>query len=191
MVLLLLLFVSFLVSTAISAPAYAKDDGVRVPVVVAFARLHPNRHHTAVQPAGRVLFLHPEHDDATGLVVYVSAHALDPYQKYTYHIHENPVMDGVCESAGAHLDPFHVNTPNTTYHCNPQQPQLTCELGDLAGKHGPLVSDRYGQARKRMHEECLDWIGEEGVVGRSVVLHDANNTRIACGNIHAVWQHFV
>lgn len=54
-----------------------------------------------------------------------------------YHIHESPVpIDGDCNGTGAHLDPFERGEMPP---CDPDLPQ-TCQVGDLAGKHGAITS---------------------------------------------------
>lgn len=54
-----------------------------------------------------------------------------------YHIHQAPVaQNGNCNETGPHLDPFERGEMPP---CNPDQPQ-TCQVGDLAGKHGAITS---------------------------------------------------
>lgn len=43
---------------------------------------------------------------------------------------------GDCDATGAHLDPFERGEMPP---CNPDLPQ-TCQVGDLAGKHGAITS---------------------------------------------------
>lgn len=57
--------------------------------------------------------------------------------KLVYHIHQQQVPpDGNCDETGAHLDPFERGEMPP---CNPDLPQ-TCQVGDLAGKHGAITS---------------------------------------------------
>ncbi|MCJ1399476.1 hypothetical protein MMC11_002678 [Xylographa trunciseda] len=66
--------------------------------------------------------------------------ALGPF---LYHIHESPVPpDGNCTGAGAHLDPY---ARGEIPPCDPAAPQ-TCQVGDLAGKHGNITTAPF-QAR--------------------------------------------
>lgn len=44
--------------------------------------------------------------------------------------------DGDCTDTGAHLDPFERGEMPA---CDPDLPQ-TCQVGDLAGKHGAIVT---------------------------------------------------
>lgn len=56
-----------------------------------------------------------------------------------YHIHQQPVPDGGnCTATGAHLDPYQ---RGETPSCEPAMPQ-TCQVGDLAGKHGAIVTTK-------------------------------------------------
>jgi len=57
---------------------------------------------------------------------------------FTYHIHDQPVpADGNCTLTRAHLDPF---IRGQKVPCDPNRPQ-SCEVGDLAGKHGKIPAD--------------------------------------------------
>lgn len=57
---------------------------------------------------------------------------------FSYHIHDQPVSaDGNCTLTKAHLDPF---IRGQKVPCDPKRPQ-TCEVGDLAGKHGKIPAD--------------------------------------------------
>lgn len=52
-----------------------------------------------------------------------------------YHIHEYPVpSNGSCDATGDHLDP---ENRGESPPCDASQPQ-TCQVGDLAGKHGNI-----------------------------------------------------
>ena len=64
---------------------------------------------------------------------------------HNWHVHESPVQGdgqsaiGRCQSAGPHYNPSKVNVsePGYSQRCSGVAP-LTCELGDLSGKHRPL-----------------------------------------------------
>lgn len=61
---------------------------------------------------------------------------------YGYHIHDQPVpTDGNCTGTKAHLDPYGRGqvTP-----CDASKPE-TCEVGDLAGKHGKIPASENGK----------------------------------------------
>ena len=54
---------------------------------------------------------------------------------FGYHIHDAPVnATGDCSSTLAHLNPYGVNA---SIPCDTSKPE-TCEVGDLAGKHGKI-----------------------------------------------------
>ncbi|KAA1096868.1 hypothetical protein PGT21_030525 [Puccinia graminis f. sp. tritici] len=99
---------------------------------------------------------------------------------YTYHVHTHPVgADGNCAATQEHLDPFNVG-PKTP--CDFHQPQL-CQTGDLSGKFGKISS---AQDTASMHyiEPFLKFSPQEqSILGRSIVLHAPDSTRLACGNI--------
>jgi Cu/Zn superoxide dismutase len=105
---------------------------------------------------------------------------------YPWHVHVKPVDNtGDCKSTGLHLDPANLNPGgnSTTYKCDPKNPKETCELGDLSGKFGKLEPK---QKTYKFSDPDLLLIGEDGIIGRSIVIHLANSTRIACANITAV-----
>ncbi|KAG8896519.1 hypothetical protein FRC01_011739, partial [Tulasnella sp. 417] len=101
---------------------------------------------------------------------------------YGYHIHTNPVgKERDCAKALAHLDPLHVTE---SLICDPAFPQY-CQEGDLSGKHGKFngtdsgAIDTFGY-----HDDYLRFFPEDlSILGRSIVIHAANKTRLACGDI--------
>ncbi|KAJ1962020.1 hypothetical protein IWQ62_003662 [Dispira parvispora] len=116
----------------------------------------------------------------------VSLGGLQPLAEYTLHIHENPVnATGDCNSAGGHFDPLHVKTNPDEYHCDPERPVETCEVGDLTGKFGTIKSSESGSYfASDWSDRQIGTSPELFVAKRSIVLHDSANTRVACGNIH-------
>ncbi|EWC48978.1 hypothetical protein DRE_00283 [Drechslerella stenobrocha 248] len=102
---------------------------------------------------------------------------------YPYHIHDFVVPEnGNCTATGAHLDPY---LRGDAIPCVPEAPE-TCQVGDLSGKHGdvPLAG---------RDEYCTSYVdkflslnpADNAFIGnsRSIVLHNVNKMRIACGNI--------
>jgi hypothetical protein len=60
-----------------------------------------------------------------------------------YHIHDQPVpADGNCTGTKAHLDPY---IRGQKIPCDPKDP-ASCEVGDLAGKHGNITRSPYQTA---------------------------------------------
>ncbi|EGG03458.1 Cu/Zn superoxide dismutase [Melampsora larici-populina 98AG31] len=105
---------------------------------------------------------------------------VQPIMQHRYHIHAHPIgRDGDCAAALGHLSPN--GLPDNAV-CNPQSPGR-CQEGDLAGKHGLLpgnervVTRQYTDTSLRLQPE------RESILGRSVVIHGQDNSRVACGNI--------
>ena len=106
-----------------------------------------------------------------------------------WHVHEFPTdyTDDPatrCGNAvtGPHYDPtgrFAEAGDDYDMVCNTSAP-LMCEAGDLSGKFGPL---RQGDFSFIDSDPILQLSGRYGIVGRSVVVHAADGTRIACANI--------
>ncbi|CAE6432364.1 unnamed protein product [Rhizoctonia solani] len=101
---------------------------------------------------------------------------------FAYHIHTNPISpDGNCTKALAHHDPLNVTEGLI---CDPAFPQY-CQTGDLSGKHGKLNGTTDGKiATFGYSDEYLRFFPEtHSLLGRSIVIHSSNKTRLACGNI--------
>lgn len=96
---------------------------------------------------------------------------------FTYHIHEAAAIDGNCTTTKAHLDPFDAGVE---IPCDSSEPQ-TCEVGDLAGKHGKIDSNpyeiHYTDLYASTNEDSESYFGD-----LSFVLHYANSTRLTCAN---------
>ncbi|KAG8864480.1 hypothetical protein FRB96_004983 [Tulasnella sp. 330] len=104
---------------------------------------------------------------------------------YLYHFHTNPISpDGDCNSALGHLDPMNATESLT---CDPNFP-LFCQMGDISGKHGPLVGTSSGMIPKfAFSSNLVRFFPQDfSILGRSIVIHSANKTRLACGNITSV-----
>ena len=95
-----------------------------------------------------------------------------------YHLHVDPVpSNGDCQGTLAHLDPF---IRGEATPCVAERPE-TCQVGDLAGKYGPMTDTIYNASFTdpfvSLREDMGAFFGN-----RSFVLHYANTSRIACGN---------
>lgn len=97
---------------------------------------------------------------------------------FYYHIHERSVPEnGNCEACGLHFNPY-----NSSPDCLAQKHDGYCQVGDLSGKHGAINStcfefkftDPYLSLNKR---------SKSYIVGRSLVFHYANMTKLACADI--------
>ncbi|KAH9814016.1 Cu/Zn superoxide dismutase [Melampsora americana] len=106
--------------------------------------------------------------------------ALNATAQFAYHIHTNPISaDGNCSSALGHLDPLQVTDGLT---CDPSMPQY-CQEGDLAGRHGKLSGNMSTAEMEYSDNFIRFWPQPFSILGRSIVIHAPNTTRIACGNI--------
>ncbi|TVY89896.1 Cell surface Cu-only superoxide dismutase, partial [Lachnellula willkommii] len=97
---------------------------------------------------------------------------------FLYHIHDVPVpADGNCTSTLGHLDPF---IRGETPACDATLPQ-TCQVGDLAGKHGKIEQDPFIATYSEDFASTSQGLGSF-FGNRSFVVHFANKTRITCAN---------
>ncbi|KAM4061129.1 copper/zinc superoxide dismutase (SODC) domain-containing protein [Hirsutella rhossiliensis] len=97
---------------------------------------------------------------------------------FAYHLHAAPVsQDGNCTNTMGHLDPFGRGEQPP---CDGSAPQ-TCQVGDLAGKHGKVTQDpfdaEYVDPFASLKEDDQAFFGS-----RSFVVHFGNTTRITCAN---------
>lgn len=98
-----------------------------------------------------------------------------------YHIHEAPVPDnGDCLATLAHFNP---NNGNAT-DCPSQGDNSLCELGDLSGKYGKIYNTdfqtSYVEKYLSLNPNNSYYFADEK---RSITIHFANTSRIACANI--------
>ncbi|MBW0479056.1 hypothetical protein O181_018771 [Austropuccinia psidii MF-1] len=118
--------------------------------------------------------------NATSVQVSLSVSGLDsivPSGDHPYHIHTNPITNNDCETAGTHLSPNGI--PDQS-RCDPKVPKA-CQEGNLSGKHGNLPG---GQSRvqRTYTDDYLRFSPQsQSILGRAVVIHNSDGTRIACG----------
>ncbi|KAH8710038.1 superoxide dismutase, partial [Phaeosphaeriaceae sp. PMI808] len=97
---------------------------------------------------------------------------------FSFHLHDQPVpMDGNCTGTKAHLDPYQRGQAPA---CDMSMPQ-TCEVGDLSGKHGKIEGARVSKNFMDKYAALVPGIGAF-FGNRSIVIHYANSTRLACAN---------
>ncbi|TPX41768.1 hypothetical protein SeMB42_g05424 [Synchytrium endobioticum] len=92
-----------------------------------------------------------------------------------YHIHEHAVVGTDCKTSGGHLN---LKGLPLTSQCssNPAEWEATCITG--------LLSDKFGPFYKNSGVEVIDpTFTLDQIANRSIVIHDANKTMIACANI--------
>lgn len=98
-----------------------------------------------------------------------------------YHIHEAPVpSNGDCLATLAHFNP---NNGNAT-DCPSQGDNSLCELGDLSGKYGKIYSTSFQTSYVEPYLSLNlnnSYYFADGK--RSITVHFANTSRIACANI--------
>ncbi|KAL1881322.1 hypothetical protein Daus18300_001175 [Diaporthe australafricana] len=96
---------------------------------------------------------------------------------FVYHVHMEPVPpDGNCNATLAHLDPFERGEKPP---CDSALP-MTCQVGDLAGKHGAITTSPFETSYTDSFTATAD---DQSFIGNlSVVVHFANLTRITCAN---------
>ncbi|XP_078588437.1 uncharacterized protein LOC144869220 isoform X1 [Branchiostoma floridae x Branchiostoma japonicum] len=111
---------------------------------------------------------------------------------HSWHVHEDSLgldyaaVENRCSSTAGHFNPYAVDlSGNYASQCNGNNP-LRCELGDLSGKHGKVdVGSEDSISRNFYTDVELPLSGPEAVIGRSMVIHQANSGggRLACANI--------
>ncbi|KAI8456311.1 superoxide dismutase [Phakopsora pachyrhizi] len=108
--------------------------------------------------------------------------AINSTAQFGYHIHTNPISsDGNCSSALGHLDPLQVTD---SVVCNGTA--RLCQIGDLSGRNGKLPGNQSVANVSYTDKFLRFWPQPFTLLGRSIVIHAPNTTRIACGNITSV-----
>lgn len=114
---------------------------------------------------------------------------------YAYHIHEARVPEfsgntsraasiARCTIARAHFDPLNV-TEEVICSPNATATHEYCQIGDLSGKHGRILPTANGTAADFSYVDpyLRFYPPAFSLLGRSVVIHGFNKTRLGCGNI--------
>ncbi|KAI5960610.1 uncharacterized protein KGF55_004503 [Candida pseudojiufengensis] len=97
---------------------------------------------------------------------------------FYYHIHERSVPEnGNCEACGLHFNPYHADT-----NCLDQKHDGYCQIGDLSGKHG-LINSTCFEFKFTDPYLSLNKRSKSYIVGKSIVFHYPNMTKIACADI--------
>ena len=107
-----------------------------------------------------------------------------PLENLPWHVHVFPFRLGSpspCSSSNVagHFDPL-LASAETDYSARCAGNSSLCEMGDLSGKHGVLTNlnrvEQFSDSTLHLH-------GVYSIIGRSVVIHRPDNTRLACANI--------
>lgn len=139
----------FFAATAFAVDAPAEGDPTKITGVYGDAKAYPENP-TKVYMAdfngnklkGGLIF---SANGDKGVKVEVKIHGLPTEGgPFSYHVHDQPVpADGNCTRTAAHLDPF---IRGQKVPCDPKRP-ASCEVGDLAGKHGKIPADNNGMLK--------------------------------------------
>ena len=101
------------------------------------------------------------------------------YGPFIYHIHDLPVpADGNCTSTMGHFD---YTNSGEYYTCDPANPQ-NCQVGDLAGKHGMIMSGPTFSTQFVDNYLSTDPSSPYFFGQKSIVIHSSNTTRLTCAN---------
>ncbi|EFP79354.1 hypothetical protein, variant [Puccinia graminis f. sp. tritici CRL 75-36-700-3] len=158
------------------APSAGAPQGLSTSALSASANLTGH-----FNVSGQIHFaLQPESNAVAVSISINGLNALNSTAAYAYHIHTNPISsDGNCASALGHLDPLNVTDGLV---CNPQISQY-CQEGDLSSRHGKFNGSESTLNLAYIDDYLRFWPQPFSILGRSVVVHLPNSTRIACGNI--------
>ncbi|KAG7492597.1 hypothetical protein MATL_G00016460 [Megalops atlanticus] len=102
-----------------------------------------------------------------------------------YHVHMLPIRSGrdACSNDNimGHYNPLAVDPLSSPHPGNGTSDQY--EVGDISGKFGPLVG--LDQQQAQYTDTNMPLSGPNSIVGRSLVIHYSNGTRMQCANISA------
>ncbi|KAM5152720.1 uncharacterized protein ACMZJ9_010848 [Mantella aurantiaca] len=103
-----------------------------------------------------------------------------------FHIHQLPVTeesDNPCSDPHirGHFNPFHVNMTTSPPAGNGTDDEY--EVGDISGRHGSLLT--LDNKTGRLQDTNFPLSGPHSVIGRSLVIHYGNGSRMLC----ATFQH--
>lgn len=106
---------------------------------------------------------------------------------FPWHVHQFPFPhDGTVTPCGAaitggHYDPLGaIQNQNYTTDCSSNTPQ-NCEIGDLSGKFEPFPNS--DPLTRQYDDRYLSLYGVNSIIGRSIVIHFTNGSRLICANI--------
>jgi len=102
------------------------------------------------------------------------------YGPFNWHIHTLPVpTNGNCTATLSHLDP---TNRGELIMCEAARPE-TCQVGDLAGKHGGKIMTPGSFSTSFVDAYLSTQTGDAAFFGGlGFVLHSGNTTRLTCAN---------
>ncbi|KAH7370962.1 superoxide dismutase [Pyrenochaeta sp. MPI-SDFR-AT-0127] len=123
-------------------------------------------------------------DGVTFTVTITDLPNLAEYGPFNWHIHTLPVPDdGNCTATLSHFDP---TNRGELYMCEAARPD-TCQVGDLAGKHGGKITTPSNFSTSFVDAYLSTEEGSAGFFGGlGFVLHSGNTTRLTCANFELV-----
>ncbi|PKX94208.1 putative cytosolic Cu/Zn superoxide dismutase [Aspergillus novofumigatus IBT 16806] len=176
-----------LLGLSVSSTAVAvSPNGTFAPVVtndndtgdVLYEATLPHRQNTTLR--GWITLFAPR--DGDGVKVHADFWGIPDNEALAYYIHEGTVpADGNCYRTGNPFDPYGRGDKAA---CNMTSPQ-TCQIGDLSGKHGPIVTADHQGFEARYNDLYLSTKpGEPAYFGnRSIVVHRmSDHERLSCAN---------
>lgn len=126
-------------------------------------------------PVGNIIFSAKEGREVN---VHVDVTGLPPSGgPFHYHIHENAVSEGNCESVGENFNPY-----SSTGSCDSLKNDAYCQVGDLSGKHGWIDTTCF-ETQYVDPFLSLNSLSKSYIVGRSISFHYANDVKFACADI--------
>eukprot|EP00050_Salpingoeca_kvevrii_P016701 m.57838 g.57838 ORF g.57838 m.57838 type:complete len:744 (+) comp7106_c0_seq1:171-2402(+) len=119
----------------------------------------------------------------TGILVNLAAQSGTTSSGHNWHVHINSVENNLCGNAGGHYAPLGPNQAS----CSPTN-QTECEVGNLAGKNGPLTLGAVDANIGYFNDIEVPLSGPYSVLGRSIVVHEANGgaNKIGCATLAAM-----
>ena len=122
------------------------------------------------------------------VIISINLEGLDQYpnEEWKWEVHEYPITNALlreepCSSrvVGNLYDPTEA-TDSADYEENCAEEGDACAVGDLTGRHGPLMSN---QTSYQFTDNTVNLFYDHSLVGRALVLRRESGFRFACANI--------
>ena len=134
--------------------------------------------------SGEMVFVQDADNSFADTTILMNIEAASPSSNHQWRIQSTPAVDGGCKTDGPDFNPFAVcvtQCPAWYAPCDASN-MLSCEVGDLSGKHGPLNFSP--SARYVFTDTTLPLSGVGSILGHSIALSGANSSssKVACSN---------